>query len=141
MASARFVAAVVVVAMAPWLGCAKQRTVARAQPSSVAAAPAVAPGPAPPTMGQTELQATPPPQSTSEAAAGQTPLAPTQPPAADAVIAVEPDGTKLTAAQIVAHGAAGHAGPAPADTLDAGDEPEPLAPPTLDAAAPADGRN
>jgi hypothetical protein len=86
-----------VVAMLPWLGCAKEqsRTAARPTPAD--------------TMGRTELQA-PSPESSSNEELETTdepplleasPAAPDDPPAPDAQLGVRPDGTPVRAANIV----------------------------------------
>jgi len=76
----------------PWLGCAKEPSRAPAQPSAVHATQ-------PERMGQTELQAVPAeepavPDDTSSS------LAPMPPPAPEALVAVRPDGTPVSAGEL-----------------------------------------
>jgi hypothetical protein len=100
MKTANALAAMGVVVMLPCLGCAKEQTRSPAQPVAAHVAPAA------PTMGVTELQA-PSDESTDsndEPILDLTPGAPSEPPAPDAQLGVRPDGTPVTAANIVLRG-------------------------------------
>jgi hypothetical protein len=92
MKAALAITAIGVVTMVSWLGCAKEQ-------SRTAAGP---PTPAD-TMGRAELQAPSPEDSeaTDEPLPEASPAAPDDPPAADAQLGVRPDGTPVTAANIV----------------------------------------
>ena len=100
MKSAQTLAAIGVIVILPWLGCAKEqsRTGARPPPSEALATPAD-------TMGRTELQAPSPESSSDEDRETMDELppaeAPTEAPAPDAQLGVKPDGTPVTAASIV----------------------------------------
>jgi hypothetical protein len=86
----RFLGLAVVVAI-PWLGCAKEPSRAPAQPSAAHATQ-------PERMGRAELQAVAAeepsvPDDTSS-------LSPTPPPAPEALVAVRPDGTPVSAGEL-----------------------------------------
>jgi len=91
MKTSRLLGLAVVVAI-PWLGCAKEPSRAPAQPSAALATQ-------PERMGQTELQAVAAeepsaPDSTSSS------LSPMPPPAPEALVAVRPDGTPVSAGEL-----------------------------------------
>jgi hypothetical protein len=98
MKAALVLTAIGVVVMLPWLGCAKEQSRTAARPPSPADA-----------MGRTELQAPSPGASSEEdlqpayepPPPEASPATPDEPPAPDAQLGVRPDGTPVTAANIV----------------------------------------
>jgi hypothetical protein len=88
MRTSTFLGAALIVAI-PWLGCANE-------PSRAPVEPRAAHATRPERMGQTELQAAEEPSVPDSTSS----LSPMPPPAAEALVAVRPDGTPVSAREI-----------------------------------------